>query len=297
MRRDRDSPSFLRNKGELTRFMILTEIMRKQPHVKLKDIGEALGVTVQAISKHFKRLVKEGFLEQGASRTQYRLTPKARGEIEEYLVSLERYVRGLKDELKLKRKWPAIASCRIRAGDRVSLEVREGVLYALPFRGGSEAASGVAISDADPGEDVCLTDLRGQILMEAGKILIIKLPSISNGGSRYVDIEKVRELYDEFKPHRVGVMGTVGRAVLNKLGLKADIEFGISRASAFAALRGLRVFILAVGRMVSRIVDEIELVSAKYNTTISYEAIEAPIKAKGRRNLSREVLLDSYSAT
>jgi predicted transcriptional regulator len=66
-------------------------------------------------------------------------------------------------------------------------------------------------------------------------------------------------------------MGTVGRAVLNKLNIKADIEFGISKASALAALRGLKAFVLVVGRMVNRIVDEIELANAKYGTSILYE--------------------------
>jgi predicted transcriptional regulator len=45
-------------------------------------------------------------------------------------------------------------------------------------------------------------------------------------------------------------MGAVGRAVLNKIGLKADIEFGISRSAAIAASRGLNVYVLVVGRMV-----------------------------------------------
>ena len=76
----------------------------------------------------------------------------------------------------------------------------------------------------------------------------MKLPSISKGGSRAVDLYKVKAIYDEFKPDRVGVMGAVGRAVLNKLSIKADIEFGISRAAAIAASRGLNIFMLVVGR-------------------------------------------------
>lgn len=273
----------LRSKGELTKFMILVEVMRNQPHVRQKDIGEALGVTVQAVSKYFKKLMREGLLEPGIGRARYKLTPKAHERLEEYLAGLESYVRGLRHELKFERVWPAIAAYKIRAGERVNLEMREGVLYAVPFREGAETASGVAISNADPGEDVGLIDLRGQIRMETGKILIVKLPSINEGGSRAADAEIVKALYDEFKPHKIGVMGTVGRAVLNKLGLKADIEFGISRASALAALRGLRVLVLVVGRMVSRIINEIELTNMKYNTSISYEVREASVKSEQAR--------------
>jgi predicted transcriptional regulator len=70
-------------------------------------------------------------------------------------------------------------------------------------------------------------------------------------------------------------MGAVGRAVLNKLELKADIEFGISRAVAIAASRGLNVFVLVVGKMTNRMTQEIENVNIKSATCISYEVRDA----------------------
>ncbi len=82
---------------------------------------------------------------------------------------------------------------------------------------------------------------------------------------------KVRAFYDEFKPDRIGVMGAVGRAVLNKLDLEADIEFGISRSAAIAASRGLNVFVLVVGRMVNRMIQEIDQINLRSNSNIIYE--------------------------
>ena len=265
------SSDLLRNKGELTKFQILVEVLRNQPHVKQKDISDALGVTVQAVSKYFKKLVKEGMLETGVKRANYKLTPKANKKLQEYLTNLERYVNTVKRDLKVERVWPAVASQKIRAGEKVGLVMRGGVLYAVPIKGHTAKAYGMAVTDAEEGEDVGLVDLKGEVELEHGRILIVKLPSINEGGSRAVDIAKIRRLYEEFKPDRVGVMGTVGRATLNKLGVKADIEFGISKASALAALRGLKVFVLVVGRMVNRIVDEIELANAKYGVSIAYE--------------------------
>jgi predicted transcriptional regulator len=113
--------------------------------------------------------------------------------------------------------------------------------------------------------------------MKRGKILIVKLPSIRKGGSRAVDLAKLRVFYAEFKPDRVGVMGAVGRAVLNKLELKADIEFGISRSAAIAASRGLNVFVLVVGRMVNRMIQEIDQINMKSNSDIIYEVKDAQI--------------------
>ena len=55
MPKQRESQSpILRDKGEFTKFQILFEVMRDQPHVKQKDISDAIGITksrLQAYSK------------------------------------------------------------------------------------------------------------------------------------------------------------------------------------------------------------------------------------------------------
>jgi putative transcriptional regulator len=67
----------LRGKGEFTKFQILLEIMRNQPHIKQKNIADTLGITVQAISKYFKKLTKEGFLETGSGRADGDSSPNS----------------------------------------------------------------------------------------------------------------------------------------------------------------------------------------------------------------------------
>ena len=148
-------------------------------------------------------------------------------------------------------------------------------MYTTPLDSGEADAKGIALADAKVGEDLGLKELHGKLRMNRGKILIVKLPSIRKGGSRMVDLDKVKAYYDEFKPDRVGVMGAVGRAVLNKLGLEADIEFGISRSAAIAASRGLNVFVLVVGRMVNRMIQEIDNINMKSNSEIIYEVKDA----------------------
>ena len=261
----------LRDKGEFTKFQILFEIMRNQPHVKQKDISDALGITIQAVSKYFKKLTREGLLEAGSERADYRLTPKALEKLREDIKYLERYVTGIKREMKVEHFFPAMATKPIKTGEKVGLTVKKGVLYAVASTNTDAEAFGTATTDAARGEDVGLKDLQGKLKMRQGKILIVKLPSIRQGGSRAVDTAKVRAFYEEFKPDRVGVMGAVGRALLNKLNLKADIEFGISRAAAIAASRGLNVFVLVVGRMVNRVIEEIDATNMKSATDISYE--------------------------
>jgi putative transcriptional regulator len=252
----RKSPNILlRDKGELTKFQILFEVMRNQPHVKQKDISDALGITIQAVSKYFKKLMSEGLLEAGSERADYRLTPKAVEKLREDIKYLERYVTSIKHEMKIEHYFPAMATKPIKTGEKVGLIMKKGILY--------------AVAESNPAAG--LKDLQGKVKLEQGRILIVKLPSIRQGGSRAVDVAKVRAFYEDFKPDRIGVMGAVGRGILNKLGLKADIEFGISRAAALAASRGLNVFVLVVGRMVNRVVEEIDAANMKGASDIIYE--------------------------
>jgi putative transcriptional regulator len=44
-------------------------------------------------------------------------------------------------------------------------------------------------------------------------------------------------------------MGTVSRAIVDKLGIKADFEFATPQATIAASKRGLNVLIFAVGKM------------------------------------------------
>jgi putative transcriptional regulator len=266
----------LRDKGEFTKFQILLEIMRNQPHIKQKDISDKLGITIQAISKYFKKLTKEGLLEAGSERADYHLTPKATIKLREEVRALENYVTEVKHDLKIEHAWPAIATQPVKAGQEVGLVMKEGVMYTAPEDIATDA-KGIALADAKVGEDLGLKELHGKVKMKQGRIIIVKLPSIRKGGSRAVDLVKLKAFYEEFKPDRVGVMGAVGRAVLNKLGLKADIEFGISRSAAIAASRGLNVFVLVVGRMVNRMIQEIDQINMKTNAEIIYEVKDAQI--------------------
>ena len=267
----------LKDKGEFTKFQILLEVMRNQPHVKQKDISDKLGITIQAISKYFKRLTKEGLLEAGSERADYHLTAKGVTKLQEDIRNLENYVNEIKNDLKIERAWPAIATQPVKAGQEVGLMMKEGIMYTVPTDSPLTQAKGTALTDAQTGEDLGLKDLHGKMKVKQGKILIVKLPSIRRGGSQATDMAKVKAIYDEFKPDRIGVMGAVGRAVLSKLGQQADIEFGISRSAAIAASRGLNVFVLVVGRMVNRMIQEIDQINMKTGGSIIYEVKDAQI--------------------
>ena len=277
MPRQKTSRNILRDKGKSTEFQILLEVMRSQPHVKQKDVADAVGITVQAVSKHFKKLAREGLLEVGSERADYRLTPKANDKLSDYLKSLNAYTARIKSDLKVERLLPALATQPIKEGETVGIIMKEGVLYAVSPDHPDAEAHGIAAQDAQSGEDVGLSDLQGKVKTRQGRVVMVRLPSIREGGSRAVDLAKVRRFYEEFHPDRVGVVGVVGRAVLNKLGLRADLDFGITRATALAAERGLNVFVFVVGRMVNRVIEEIDTTNVKHGSNITYEVKEGRI--------------------
>jgi putative transcriptional regulator len=274
----RKNPSnLLRNKGESTEFQILLEVLRSQPHVKQKDVADAVGITVQAVSKHFKKLVREGLLNVGSERADYSLTSKATDKLDTYLKNLSSYTARIKSDLKIERLLPALATQPVKEGETMGIIMKEGVLYTVSPGNPEARAHGIAAQDAQPNEDVGLRNVKGKVKTRPGKVVMVRLPSTSEGGSRAVDLAKVQQFYEEFHPDRIGVVGVVGRAVLNKLCLKADLDFGITRATALAAERGLNVFVVVVGRMVNRVIEEIDTTNVKHGSNITYEVKDGRI--------------------
>ncbi len=264
-----------RDKGEFTKFQILFEVMRNQPHVKQKEISKKIGLTTQAISKYFKRLINDDLIEIGSARADYRLTSKGLASLRENMSNLENYVSMIKGELKIAHSWTALATSEVKAGEQVGLTVRGGVFYTVPTNHYDVKALGTAISDANTGEDVGLKNLSGKVKIKQGKVLIVRLPGIRKGGSRAADLTKLRGYCDEFKPEHIGVMGAVARSVANKLGLAVDFEFGISHSATVAASRGLNVLVLVVGRMTNEVIEEIDNQNLRFGSNIIYEVRDA----------------------
>ena len=96
--------------------------------------------------------------------------------------------------------------------------------------------------------------------------MIIKLPTINQGGSRASDLKKIKEIYHDPQKRfdRVGIMGTVSRAVTNKLDIKTDFEFATPQATVAAAKRGLNVLVFVVGKMTNTITRKLENEGIKY---------------------------------
>lgn len=238
-----------KKKGELTKFQILAEIARGQPHLRQKDIADKLGITVQAVSENLKTLVDEGWVETGSGQSRYKITKRGIEKVKTEANNLRKYADQVIDTMNTyKSVWPAIAREDMKEGESVWLKMEDGTLYAVKDE---TSACAEVLHDALKGEDVALVSLSGTIELEPGFVVIMKLPTINQGGTRACDLDNVQKILEKYEARvqKVGVMGTVSRSMVNKLGIEPDFEFATPQAAVAAASRGLNVMVFVVGKM------------------------------------------------
>ncbi|MDZ4171609.1 MAG: winged helix-turn-helix transcriptional regulator [Methanobacteriaceae archaeon] len=244
-----------KNKGELTRFQILSEIARNQPHLRQKDIAGKLGITIQAVSENIKSLVENGYMESGTGRSRYKITKKGIERIKKEAISLRNYSDEVLETMNTyKSVWPAIAQEDLETGDEVGLFMKDGTLFASKK---TATAHAKVLSDVQAGEDVALISLGGTIELSPGNVVILVLSTVKEGGSRTADIDRVMEIYKKGFD-RIGIMGTVSRALVDKLEIEVDFEFATPQSTVAAAKRGLNILVFAVGKMKNSIIRRLE---------------------------------------
>jgi len=244
-----------KKKGELTRFQILAEIAKTQPHLRQKDIAEKLGISIQAVSENIKSLTDDGFVEIRGDRIRYHITKRGIEKLKKEVVDLRKYADEVVETMSTyKSVWPAIAEEDLEEGEKVWLIMKNGVLYAT--RHGTPASAEV-LQKAQKGEDVALTNLKGTIELKTGDVTLIRLPPINKGGSRVSDLDKINEIYKRGFD-RVGVMGTISRVVADKLMISPDFEFATPHATVAVSKRGLKVLVFVVGNMTKSITRKLD---------------------------------------
>ncbi len=215
----------LRDKGRITEMLILLSLLKGKQ--KLREVAKDVGITVQGVSEYMKALESKGYVENG------KLTPEG---MEFLYASLEEIGDFVHDAGKIIGKiriTEVIAGESIKKGEEVGLFMKDGYIYA--FKRDSPSI-GTAIMDAKPGEDLGVGNLRGIMNIDYGNIDVFVMPPISRGGSRVVDIEKIKELVENAE--KIGVVGVVAYVVLSKLA-RIDFEFGAVHAAIDAYFRGV----------------------------------------------------------
>jgi len=252
--------NILQSKRESSRFQILVEIAAHQPNLRQKEVAERLGVTPQAISEYIKELVANGLVTTDG-RMRYSITKEGVEWLLEGAAELKRYARVvMEDIISHVSVWTALAEADLIEGERVSLEMRGGLLYANRKEG--IEASGITISDARAGEDVGVSDLKGLISLDEGVIIVAKVPRVQVGGSRKVDVNTLKTLVSGER--MIGALGIEALVALRKAGREPDVIFGAKESAVEAAFHGINSVIASVDEQVPSLLERLESEGLKY---------------------------------
>jgi putative transcriptional regulator len=250
----------LQSKRDSSRFQILVEIAAHQPNLRQKEVANRLGVTPQAISEYIKELVADGLVTTDG-RMRYSITKEGVEWLLEGAAELKRYARTVMEEIiSHVSVWTALAELDLDEGERVSLEMRGGLLFANKKEGID--ASGITISDALTGEDVGVSDLKGLISLDEGNITVCKVPRVQAGGSRKVNIDLLKSMISGDK--MIGALGIEALVALRKANREPDVIFGAKESAVEAAYHGINSVILSVDEQVPSLLDRLESEGLKY---------------------------------
>lgn len=209
----------LRESKRVTQALVLYEMLRWR-RATLKEIGEKLGMSAQAVANYLAELEDMGFVD----KFQGSLTHQGVEFLHETMGILHKEINAIVSNLNMVLSTEAIADVPVKAGQQVSLYMKNGVLHA----GNAEAsAKGIAVGEAQPGEIVEIKEMKGVVEIKRGKILIFVL-----------DKEREKELpeADVFAGY-----GLRAQHFLEKRGKKDFIRFSVPEACVECALLGQNV--------------------------------------------------------
>lgn len=250
----------LSSKSGITKFQILIEVAAHQPNVRQKEIAEKIGVTPQAVSEYIKELVAEG-LVSSEGRVRYRITKQGVEWVLENAAEMKRYARFvMSDIISHVSTWTAIADEDVDAEQEVYLTMRKGLLYVSTQD--VTNATGTTISNALKGEDVGVTDLMGLIDLENASITVCKIPRVERGGSKNVDLERLKNLVKS--KSYLATIGVESLIALRRVGREPDVMFGAKESVIEAAFHGLSSLVLAIDEEVPGILSRLESEDLEY---------------------------------
>ncbi|MFB6109485.1 MAG: winged helix-turn-helix transcriptional regulator [Halodesulfurarchaeum sp.] len=251
----------LDDKREATRFRILVEIADRQPAVSQGEIADEVGVTSQAVSEYIRELVDDGLvLKQGRSR--YQVTNEGVDWLLGHTNDIRRFTdRVAEDVLGGVQEDAAIAVEAVEAGQDVTLEMRGGLLHAVP--GGEGPATGTATTDAEAGREVGVSEIEGVIDFSPGEVTVYQVPPIRSGGSRNVDTESLASACAG--DSLVLAAGVEAIVALERTGIEPDGRFAVGEVAARAAERGVDVTVVASADAVGRVTDPLREAGTAYS--------------------------------
>ncbi len=226
----------LRDKSRITETMVLLSILKGNK--KLKEIAADVEITVQGVSEYIKSLESKGFVRNGM------VTPEGMEFLYSSLEEIGEFVHNANKVIGKIKVTEAIAGESIKEGDKVGLFMEDGYVHAYKR---DSSSMGIAIMDANKGEDLGVKDLKGIMEIEYGKIYVYAMPDISQGGSRIINKEKIKEFIENTNK-KIGVCGVVAKVALEEIA-SIDFEFAAVKSAINAAYRGISTILFVSHEM------------------------------------------------
>lgn len=243
--------------------------MIRRGHSKLKTLAERFGMTVQGVSEYIKLMTAEGLIHNIGG--VFKPTKRGVQFLHDRFSELKRFIESSARDLAIIDVCSAIAASDIKEGQEVGLVMEGGYLRAHPGR--KSSSTGRALFSAKKGRDIAVTELDGIVRLNPGRILIGRIPGIRRGGSRKVNLSKLKEVMDSESPDLIAITGASGRAVVDSAGITPDIEFAPLQSSIEAAEKGLDVFYICTEEHCNEAMSQITERNADSEDEIAFEVI------------------------
>jgi predicted transcriptional regulator len=259
----------LRDLKRNTELLILVELIRS-PSTRLKAVSERLGVTVQAVSQYAGAMRKEGLVRE--QKGILRPTRKGMQLLQEHFSRIKQDVDEILRSISVVDRCVAVAGSSVRKGRTVGLVMEDGMMMA--YDGAKSSSTGVALEDAEEGDDVLIGGLEGILEMELGKLLVLEAPSELDGGSKVANIVQAHQKVEDFSPGMLAAGDTVGAALLMKasgemLTLHAPIESSMSALS-----KGVDVVYCGTRESTELLIDAVAKLKAETGYDIKWRSFK-----------------------
>jgi len=248
----------LRNKNLATRFQILVEIARSGPNIQQQTIARELGITPQAVSDYMAKMLKDNLITS-EGRSRYRITNEGINWIIKELRELKIYCASIERAVTNISVCAAVAADDLTKGQKVGLEMYEGLLYATLNPG--KGAKGIVVNDAKKGEDVGITGIDGIVSLQVGKVTVLRIPGIDKGGSRKVNLGKLRENAEN--RDLIGALGIEAVVVLKQAKINFN-TYGTIEAAIESANTGLKPLVVATEDDTTRLITRLQEAGIDY---------------------------------
>jgi putative transcriptional regulator len=256
----------LRNLKETTKVLILLEIVNARPRA-LQSISDKLGITVQGTSDYVRGMTEEDLVKKIGG--EYRATKMGVELLEGRMFELKEFVDSSIKQMEIIDICGAIAGNDIKKDEEVGLFMEEGVL--VGYSGKDSPSKGYAMFHAARGEDVSIRDPSGMVALKPGKITVLQLPSLQEGGTHSISLQNARRSVKNINFSKVAIMDVVSRAFAASAKIQIDFGFAPLPSSFEAAVKGMDVLIIASRETVPVVVSELEAKNSKLEEPIPYE--------------------------